>query len=1621
MKTKKAILLLLFAFALSGMTYAQLGTATVTYNSGDIETDKYFTYYSGTQSSMCPGLLTVTIPVDAIILSTDVAYDMTSDENSALNRQRSHFRCVSPGGINEATMTNGPSIYTPGTESYSRTGLDIANGVVGGGDIEFELHAGATHYVQYCSIDSVKVDNNTWTVTITYIPSGFPMQALNPTPADGGLYVGLDDDLSWDFGADTDNYDVYFGTDNPPTTLWVDNGVAGATGTFDPGTMNDTETYFWQVVSRNANGYTSGPVWSFTTQCGSFITPFTEDFESVTIPDLPYCWTSILNSTSPYAEVKTNSYGGYNAPICLAMSNGNDVAATLIFISPQIDVGTGSLADKMVHFYVMGSGYPNLSVGTMSDPSDESTFTPYETFLVWNDYMEHDIYLNDYTGTDTYIAFKLDPTTTYQAAYIDDITIDEMPTCIRPVDLFADNLTINSAWLNWTDLNGATAWNIEYGLAGFIPTGTPTVSGVANPYEITGLTSATEYDFYVQTDCGGGDVSAWSSPGTFLTPCDFYEVPFSENFDDYGYGEMPPCWSSILLCADGWVMNGNQGGYFQMENGSDPFSTLMLISPPVLDLSPNRIRFNAKANYEGYDLIIGTMSNPADQNTFDSLTSVTITTAYTYEAFDVWLNEYTGTDNYFVIKHSNGTTGLSFNIDDIEVEALPTCLPPSDIFVDEITTTMAKFNWTESGTATDWEIEIGNLGFTPGTGSYLNQYFYSNPLGIQSYDLTGLAAATVYDVYVRTDCGAGDFSPWTGPVTFQTSFDAFTSLPVTEDFESGMGITGNDYQNVENWVINTDLYHGGLNSIHNPYLINDDNVLFMLGTFDFTAKTDVMLTFWQIAKTDGNGDHCYVEISTDGGLTYDQLPESTYFGTGNYLGGLYNADGPVFNEDSYTDWGTGLEVPDNTWWKKEYFNLTDYNTFDNVVIRFRLWSNGYTSKAGWYIDDIAVEALGTPGFYVTPLSIEEDATASVPIVNTDLKMGNTGDFPSSFTANVVYDEIDIFSANFNSGMPVDWTIVNNGTNNVTWTDTASIWNQSFDGTRFAWVDGLQAYVPPVTNTMDEELISPAVNASSYASGTLQLEYDQVFDADYQPGDTARVYVYDGTDWIMIYEAWSDDGSIYSGGAHKVWDVSAYANDNFKVKFQYIEGSITARGRFFAIDNVRLRASMSALGWLTIDGFTAIGGVTLPDADGLQTLIDVQMDATGLAMGTYYSDIEVTSNDPLNPTTIIPCTLNVIPDSQEYTLDIGYKFISSRIIPENPDMMDVLVNILNENLDFVRNSSGLMLRKIGPNWINSIGDWITTEGYLFKMLGQDEFLISGEVIDPQTPISLAVGYQFVSYLPENPMNALDAFTDVLENLEFVRNSGGFMLREIGPTWVNSIGDLIPGEGYLVKMINPDILIYPVAAEKFTGIANIKPEYFNFEGGNAADPVYTMYVSGLEVGDEVAVYDRDLMVGSIVIRSDNKFENNLPIFSTLTNENGYKAGNDISLKVWDSENQMEVTLTYYFESAFEAYAGRVFPSTDGEYSFVNILKGTSSIENPADVNVSIYPNPANDNVNIVSNETINDIQVLNFLGQVLLNIEVNDTQMKINTSDYQTGVYIFKINTANSTLIKKVTIK
>jgi uncharacterized protein (TIGR02145 family) len=51
-------------------------------------------------------------------------------------------------------------------------------------------------------------------------------------------------------------------------------------------------------------------------------------------------------------------------------------------------------------------------------------------------------------------------------------------------------------------------------------------------------------------------------------------------------------------------------------------------------------------------------------------------------------------------------------------------------------------------------------------------------------------------------------------------------------------------------------------------------------------------------------------------------------------------------------------------------------------------------------------------------------------------------------------------------------------------------------------------------------------------------------------------------------------------------------------------------------------------------------------------------------------------------------------------------------------MDAFASIIDENLIFIRNSEGEMLQKIGPNWVNGIGNAIPGQAYLIKMNSED---------------------------------------------------------------------------------------------------------------------------------------------------------------------------------------------------------------------------------------------------------------------------------------------------------------
>ncbi len=111
------------------------------------------------------------------------------------------------------------------------------------------------------------------------------------------------------------------------------------------------------------------------------------------------------------------------------------------------------------------------------------------------------------------------------------------------------------------------------------------------------------------------------------------------------------------------------------------------------------------------------------------------------------------------------------------------------------------------------------------------------------------------------------------------------------------------------------------------------------------------------------------------------------------------------------------------------------------------------------------------------------------------------------------------------------------------------------------------------------------------------------------------------------------------------------------------------------------------------------------------------------------------------------------------------------------------------------------------------------------------------------------------------------------------------------------------------------------------------------------------------------------------------------------------------VWESE-------TDYCESM----PGYNVPMTE-DFVYVLIL----DVNNTDASELSLYPNPASDKVNVTSNVAMNQVTVMNYVGQVVYNAELaGANSVVLNTASYEAGVYVVQINTANGVVTKRVVI-
>ncbi len=392
--------------------------------------------------------------------------------------------------------------------------------------------------------------------------------------------------------------------------------------------------------------------------------------------------------------------------------------------------------------------------------------------------------------------------------HLDDFIVFEgSAPCFDPSNLSTLNVTNSSATGVWTANNAGTSFEVEIGALGFtIGTGTRVAVSNDTFINVTGLTSATAYDWYVREICGAGDTSNWAGPSTFSTlpdtamgitcttgnPTTLFSDDFETNSGWTGssFWEIGIGGATSSNTGPSAAYSGSSGSYMNFEASSGATGVAYSIVSPAIDLSPGNGPAEMSFWMHAYGAAMGTLRVGVGTSATGPFTNVfTWVGQLQTSSADPWVNvgvdlsTYVGQTIYLEFEQTDGSSFTGdMSIDLLEVTSCVACATPTALNTVNITTSGATGVWTSLGPGTNYDVQYGAAGFALGSGTIAS-------VTDTFVNVTGLNPGTAYDWYVREVCGPGDTSAWAGPASFTTACPTLTAftLPFIEGWETSSG------------------------------------------------------------------------------------------------------------------------------------------------------------------------------------------------------------------------------------------------------------------------------------------------------------------------------------------------------------------------------------------------------------------------------------------------------------------------------------------------------------------------------------------------------------------------------------------------------------------------------------------------------------------------------------------------------------------------------------------------------------------------------------------------------------------------------------------------------------------
>jgi hypothetical protein len=394
---------------------------------------------------------------------------------------------------------------------------------------------------------------------------------------------------------------------------------------------------------------------------------------------------------------------------------------------------------------------------------------------------------------------------------------DSGTTCIAPQNITVNNVTNDSVDISWsaTESNPSNGYDYFLTTDGSIPNAltTPTgnVGSGITTANITSLFSNANYDIYIRSNCGIGDLSVWSTSRNFTRTCTIITAPYTEDFNgaDWLVGSTSSyfgeCWNrnpsddtsnyswkvgtgSTPTSGTGPSDDFNGAAkyiYTEADNGSQ--NDLAILNAPPIDLSTFAFP-NMKIRYHMFGTAMGTFRvevKDISSSIYDVVLSYTgqlqtdETDPYLLSTID--LSAYFGLviNVRFVGVRGSGVTS-DIAIDEFIVEESG-CIPPANLNILNITSSSVDLSWDANISASngyEWVIMASGVAPDPANAVAAGSTGSGNTIA----QATGLSAQNTYDAYVRSDCRITDIGYWPTVSSFFTGYcDAGAISTVDEE------------------------------------------------------------------------------------------------------------------------------------------------------------------------------------------------------------------------------------------------------------------------------------------------------------------------------------------------------------------------------------------------------------------------------------------------------------------------------------------------------------------------------------------------------------------------------------------------------------------------------------------------------------------------------------------------------------------------------------------------------------------------------------------------------------------------------------------------------------------------